>query len=383
MSKSVVALVQCDTYDDEEVNSAIEAGFQLLGGASDFFKADERIVVKPNVLFGTSPQKCVTTHPSVFVAVGKLLKNAGVEVYYGDSPSFGKCEWHVQRADLKQVADEMGMKLADFDRGASISHQDALLNKRFVIANGVLASDGIVNISKLKTHPLTRLTGAVKNQFGCVPGTLKSQYHLKMPDPHDFATMLVDLNTLIKARLYIMDGIMAMEGNGPRGGKPRKLGVLLFSRDPVALDSIACKIIDLKPEFVPTSKPGEKAGLGTYHYENIEIVGQPVERFIVRDFEVVRRPPIPYPSGRLRTFIKNRICPRPAIDPAKCDRCGICVSLCPVAPKAVNWYRGDESKPPVYQYGRCIRCYCCQESCPEGAVSVENTLLGRIFFPRQ
>ncbi|MFC1907626.1 DUF362 domain-containing protein, partial [Chloroflexota bacterium] len=262
MTKSIVALVQCDTYDDEEVNSAIETGFQLLGGASDFFKADERIVIKPNVLLGTSPQKCVTTHPSVFVAVGKLLKNAGAEVYYGDSPSFGKCEWHVQRANLKQAADETGMKLADFDRGASIGHQDALLNKRFVIANGVLEADGMVNISKLKTHPLTRLTGAVKNQFGCIPGTLKSQYHLKMPDPHDFATMLVDLNTLIKARLYIMDGIMAMEGNGPMGGKPKKLGVLLFSRDPVALDSIACKIIDLKPEFVPTSKPGEKAGLG-------------------------------------------------------------------------------------------------------------------------
>ncbi len=281
------------------------------------------------------------------------------------------------------VKNEGETKLADFDRGVSISHKDALLNKRFVIANGILEADGIVNISKLKTHPLTRLTGAVKNQFGCVPGTLKSQYHLKMPDPRDLATMLVDLNTLIKASLYIMDGIMAMEGNGPRGGKPRKLGVLLFSRDPVALDSIACKIIDLKPEFVPTSKPGEKAGLGTYHYENIEIVGQPVERFIDRDFEVIRRPLIPYPSGRLRTFIKNRICPRPAIDPTKCDTCGICVSLCPVAPKAVNWYKGDESKPPVYQYGRCIRCYCCQESCPEGAVSVENTLLGRIFFPGQ
>jgi len=383
MSKSVVALVSCGTYDEAQVASAIETGIELLGGAARFFRPNEKIVMKPNILLGTDPRKCVTTHPSVFRAVGKLLKKAKATVYYGDSPSLGKCEWHVKRANLKQVADDLGIKLADFDHGATISHKDALLNKRFVIADGILEADGVVNLSKLKTHPLTRLTGAVKNQFGCIPGTLKSEYHVKMPDPIDFATMLVDLNTLIKARLYIMDGIMAMEGNGPRGGKPRKLGVLLFSSDPVALDSVACKIIDINPEFVPTSKPGEKSGLGTYHYENIEIVGASIEPLVCRDFEVIRKPSIPYPSGRLRTFIKNRICPRPAIDETKCNNCGTCISLCPVDPKAVNWHKGDESKPPVYKYDSCIRCYCCQESCPEGAVSVENTCLGRIFFPAQ
>ena len=380
MNKSTVALVRCDTYDDEQVWRAIEAGVDLLGGIAHFIKPGERIVIKPNVLRGTDPQKCVTTHPSVFKAVGRLLKKADANVYYGDSPSFGKCEGNMKRANLKQVADELGMILADFDNGKAVSHKEALLNKRFVIANGVLESDGVVSLPKLKTHPLTRFTGAIKNQFGCIPGIQKSQYHVKMPDPYDFATMLVDLNTLVRSRLYIMDGIMAMEGNGPRSGTPKKLDVLLFSSDPIALDSIACKIIDLDPEIVPTSKPGEKAGLGTYHYEDIEVVGEKIESFIDKGFDVIRTPPVSVSSGRIRTFIKNRICPRPAIDKTKCTECGTCVKMCPVDPKAVNWHAGDESKPPTYNYGRCIRCYCCQESCPEGAVAVENPLLGRIFF---
>jgi len=138
------------------------------------------------------------------------------------------------------------------------------------VANGALDADGLVNLSKLKTHPLTRLTGAVKNQFGCVPGLLKSQYHVTLPDPFDFAAMLVDLNTLVRPRFCVMDGVMAMEGNGPRSGVMRKLNVLLFSTDPIALDATACRIINVDPEVVTTSGLGEKAGLGTYHSEDIE-----------------------------------------------------------------------------------------------------------------
>ncbi|MCJ7808243.1 MAG: DUF362 domain-containing protein [Dehalococcoidia bacterium] len=381
MNKSKVAIIRCDTYDEDQVYEAIKAGVDLIGGISSFVSPGETIVLKPNVLFGTDPQKCVTTHPSVFKAAGKLIMNTKTTVYYGDSPSFRKCEWNMKRANLKQVADELGIQLADFDNGRSVSHNDALLIKSFVIANGVLDSDGLVSLPKLKTHALTRFTGAIKNQFGCIPGLLKGQYHIKLPDPYDFATMLVDLNTLIKPRLYIMDGIMAMEGNGPRSGKPKKLSVLLFSSDPIAIDSIACKIINLDPESVPTSKPGEQANLGVYHYESIELVGENIESFIDENFEVIRTPPVPSSSGRLKTFVKNRISPRPAIDLVKCTICGTCVEMCPVDPKAVDWHKGDKSKSPTYKYGRCIRCYCCQESCPEGAIAVDNPLLGRIFFP--
>ncbi|MCJ7522847.1 MAG: DUF362 domain-containing protein, partial [Dehalococcoidia bacterium] len=291
MIRSKVAIVRCETYDEAGVRRAVETGIALLGGISGFARPGEKIVLKPNVLIGSNPDKCVTTHPSVFKAVGKLLQEAGASVYYGDSSCFGRSEGQLKKAGLKQTGDEMGIEMADFDRGRTLSHPNGLLIKSFTIANGVLNSDGLVSLPKLKTHGLTRFTGAIKNQFGCIPGLLKSRYHVKLPDPYDFATMLVDLNTLIKPRLYVMDGIIGMEGNGPRGGKPKKLGVLLLSSDPIDLDSTACKIIGLAPEVVPTSQPGEDAGLGTYHYENIEMLGEDIEAFIAKDFEVVRTAP--------------------------------------------------------------------------------------------
>jgi len=380
MSKSGVALVRCETYDDNQVYEAIRSGLDLLGGISRFAKPGERIVLKPNVLIGSKPEKSVTTHPAVFRAVGRLLREIGSSVSYGDSPSFGKCEPNMRKSGLKQVGDELGLSLADFDSGRSVSHKDALLVKSFVIASGVLDSDGLVNLPKLKTHPLPRFTGAIKNQFGCIPGLLKGQFHVKLPDPYDFCTMLVDLNTLVKPRLCVMDGIMAMEGNGPRSGEPKKMNVLLLSSDPIAIDATACRIIDLDPEVVPTSKPGEKARLGTYHSENIDIVGENIESFLDRSFEVIRTPPTPCTRSRVRNFVKNRICERPVIDEAKCTKCGICVKMCPVEPKAVDWHTGEKSSSPTYKYDRCIRCYCCQENCPEGAVFLESPMLGRIFF---
>ena len=381
MRKTKVALIRCDTYANDQVLTAIRTGLDLLGGISAFVKSGERIVMKPNILTGTDPDKGVTTHPVVFEAVGKLLKEAGASVYYGDSPSFGKSEANLIKAGLKQVGDQLGINLADFDSGRPVSHRNALLVKKFIIANGVLDSDGLISLPKLKTHGLVRFTGAVKNQFGCVPGLLKSQYHVKLPDPYDFGTMLVDLNTLIKPRLYIMDGIMAMEGNGPRSGRLKQLRILLLSSDPIAIDATACRIIDLDPEIVPTSKPGEKGGLGTYHMENIQLIGESLESFFDPSFEVNRKPLMHSSGGRFKTFLKNRITQRPFIDTAKCTICGICVTMCPVEPKAVDWHRGDKSKPPKYNYGLCIRCYCCQETCPDGAILMDSPLLGR-FFPR-
>ena len=358
----------------------MKRGLDLLGGITGFVKPGEKIVMKPNVLMGADPVKNVTTHPTVFKAVGKLLKEAGAIVSYGDSSSIGSCESNMRRSGLKQAGDELGFTIADFDHGREVIHKSALLNKKFVFANGVLEADGVVSLPKLKTHGLVRYTGAVKNQFGCIPGMLKGQFHVKMGDPYNFATMLVDINTYIKPRLFIMDGIMAMEGNGPRNGKSRAMNLLLFSTDPIALDAIACKIIDLNPEYVPTFHPGEKSGLGTYRYENIEIIGDDIESFITRDFDVVRKPPVRVAGGILMVFLKNRLTPRPVINKAKCTACGTCIKMCPVGPTALDWMRNESGKSPQHNYDNCIRCYCCQEVCPVGAITIKSPFLGRLVF---
>ncbi|MFA5066009.1 MAG: DUF362 domain-containing protein [Dehalococcoidia bacterium] len=374
-----VALIRCDTYDGDTVYEAVRQGLDLLGGVKLFAQPGEKIVLKPNVLLGSNPAACVTTHPAVFKAAGLLMQEAGASVYYGDSSSIGKCEGNCRRSGLKQVGDELGFTIADFDSGRTVSHPEALLVKSLVIANGVLDCDGLVSLPKFKTHGMMRFTGAIKNQFGCIPGFIKGQYHVKLADPYDFAAMLVDINTYIKPRLYIMDGIQAMEGNGPRNGRVRKMNVLMLSSDPVALDATACRMINLNPAVVPTSLAGEEAGLGVYYTEGIEIVGESLESLYTPEFEVNRAPPLHCSSNRLMSFIKNRICEKPVIDRTKCTICGTCVHMCPVEPKAVDWHTGDKKKLPTYKYDRCIRCFCCQETCPEGAISIRNPALSRIL----
>jgi MinD superfamily P-loop ATPase len=126
--------------------------------------------------------------------------------------------------------------------------------------------------------------------------------------------------------------------------------------------------------------PGEKAGLGTYHFENIEILGDNIENFICKDFDCVRKPVEHAASGAFSIFMKNRTSPRPVIDKNMCKLCGTCVRHCPVNPKAVDWVNGDHKRPPKHNYDRCIRCFCCQELCEEGAISIKETLLGKIFY---
>ncbi len=380
MSRSTVAVLRCETYEEDVVFKVVKRGIDLIGGAGSFVKNGEKILLKPNVLVGDNPERCISTHPSILKAAGRVFKEITGELYYGDSSGFGKSVIQLKKAGLSQAADELGIKLADFINGEEVSFSDSPYTRKFVIAKGVLDADGIISLAKLKTHQLNRMTGAVKNQFGCIPGMLKAQFHITVPDPNDFSKMLVALTLFIKPRLYIMDGIMAMEGNGPRAGDPVAMNVLLFSKDPVALDAVACRTIDLNVDYVPTMKPGKEWGLGVYNDEEIELVGDPIESFVNKNFNVVRKPVKSVMRKGAVSFIKNLFTSRPYIIKKTCNRCGVCVDSCQAEPKAVNWKNGSKEAPPVHTYTRCIRCFCCQELCPEGAIHVKTPLLGRLIF---
>jgi uncharacterized protein (DUF362 family)/Pyruvate/2-oxoacid:ferredoxin oxidoreductase delta subunit len=380
--QSTVAVIRCDSYDNQIVLSALRAGFDLLGGAARFFRAGERIILKPNVLFGNHPDRCVTTHPAIFSAMAIMLRECNVRVSYGDSPA-GILPVHnnMEKSHLAQVAAGLDIPLADFSAGRWVSYPAGLSSKKLYLANALFDCDGMVGLPKCKTHGLTRFTGAVKNFYGCVPGMVKGEYHARFPDVVDFSRLLVDICAFVNPRLHVMDAVMAMEGNGPQSGTPKKLGLILISADPVALDSVASRIIGLNPAYVPTSVEGEKSGLGNMRSERINVVGESIDAVADTSFKVVRLPPVHLPQGRLTRILRNIATPRPAIRPAKCIRCGKCVEACPVAPKAVDWARGDKQRPPVYDYNRCIRCFCCQELCPVGAIGIVTPLLIRVLPP--
>jgi uncharacterized protein (DUF362 family)/ferredoxin len=378
---SRVALVRCSSYDLGEVRAAVDRGVQLLGGVERFARPGETILLKPNLLIGRDVDRAVTTHPSVFRAVAETLRRSGVSLTYGDSPAFGKSEAVAARTGIAEVATELAIPLADFAIPTRVPYPAGRLIKEFSIAQGVLAADGIVSLCKMKTHGLTRITGAIKNQYGCIPGLLKAEFHARLANARLFSQMLVDLNGLLRPRLYVMDGVIAMQGNGPQNGTLRAMNVLLLSDDPVALDAVFCRVVSLDPHLVLPIVYGEEAGLGSAR--DIDYVGDPVESFVAKDFIVNRRPlsttgTAPQFGRGVRIF-RRLIVPRPFIRSGRCTKCGTCVSICPVTPKAVDFAEPARSVPPVHHYERCIRCYCCQEVCPEGAIEIATPLLGRLI----
>lgn len=379
---STVALVRCESYDYGEVERAVRRGIDLVGGVRSFAKSGEKILLKANLLVGDAPEKCVNTHPSILRAVAEIFKAAGAQVAYGDSPAIGTARAASRKIGMDVAAKAAGIELREFQPGREVHFADGLQNKRFTVAEAVLESDGIVSLPKLKAHGMQKFTGCVKNQFGCIPGLLKGEFHVRIPDAYAFAQMLVDLDRLVRPRLYVMDGVVAMEGNGPRGGTPRKLNVLLFSADPIALDATACRLINLDPLLVPTIAFGQAAGRGTCEAERVELLGDGFDSFRCDDFVIDRTAIKPYREKGLLRFIGNRLVAKPVIVEERCVRCGLCITVCPAKPKAVGWRGGDTSQPPVYEYRACIRCYCCQELCPEKAIELRKPLLRRLFSRR-
>lgn len=380
--KSRVAIVACRDYDSLLVEEAVKKGVDLLGGVEKFASPGEKVLIKPNLLLSKEPSKVVTTHPSVFRGVIRLFQQAGANVSYGDSPAVGTTRMVAKKAGLLEVAEELNVPEADMSTRVEVPFPAGNMVKKFIIAKGVVESDALISVSKLKSHALTRITGAVKNQFGCVPGLLKSEFHGKMTDDQVFSRMLVDLNLLLKPRLYIMDAVIGMEGNGPASGTPRPIGLILVSEDPVALDATVCYLIGLKPELVPTIVWGEKLGLGNYHH--IEWVGESPDGWIQQGFKVNRSTGATALSGssRITPIARNFIIPKPVIDPEKCTRCGQCVNICPVNPKALAFPVERNGHIPRYNYSDCIRCYCCHETCPSDAIHIKVPLAGRILHSK-
>lgn len=374
--KSRVILLHCPLYERTMVEKTLRRGIELLGGLSSLFHQGEKILLKPNLLYGQSPERCVTTHPVVFEGIIRILQEYGLVLSYGDSPGYGKPSPVARKAGIAQVSEQYHIPLADFEFLQWREIQWGLQKVQIPLAASTLEADGIISLPKMKTHGLTRITGAVKNQLGCVPGFHKAEFHVRFPNTDTFASLLVQINLLLKMRLYIMDGIMAMEGEGPGSGDPIPMECLLLSQDPVALDATFCRLIDLDPRFVPTIQAGERLGLGIAQEDKIELLGDPLETLKRSSFNVKRNPPVPDVTFRALYPIRNLLLPQPRIDPDRCKRCGICVEACPVSGKALSFSNG-KTNPPVYNYAACIRCFCCHEMCPHSAIFIHTPWLGK------
>jgi MinD superfamily P-loop ATPase len=143
------------------------------------------------------------------------------------------------------------------------------------------------------------------------------------------------------------------------------------------MDTVVAQLMGLRPEAVPVLAAAMDRGELTLN--SIRTVGDPLDAFILADFDV------PEVSVREETSFlvsqfRNRLIPKPVINTERCVRCGMCVQICPVKPKALEQKTSESF--PGYIYKNCIRCYCCQEVCPEKAIDIKIPLLGRLLIHR-
>ena len=375
-----VSVVGCNSYDENEVYTALSQAVEAVSGL-DFIKPGMTVAIKANLVTFMKPDKAATTHPVMLCALVKMLKERGAEVVIGDSPGGLYNAAFVGRVYAATGMNEVvkiGAKLNDDYSQAEASFEGAKVAKSFAYTAFLDKADVIINFCKLKSHGMMGMSAAVKNMFGTIPGTIKPEYHFKYPDQSDFANMLVDLNEYFKPCLNIVDAVIGMEGNGPTQGKPRKIGALLASKSPYMVDRVCAHIIGMKPDEVPTVSASVERGLCPENLKDIAIFGD-ADKFVIDDFDIIRvSKNLQFYGnsafGKLRGKIFEAcLASKPVLKSSLCVGCNECGRICPA--KAITMVKGKAK----IERGKCIKCFCCQEFCPKGAMKVGRTAIAKLL----
>jgi uncharacterized protein (DUF362 family)/Pyruvate/2-oxoacid:ferredoxin oxidoreductase delta subunit len=381
---ATVSIVRCATYDRERVRAAVAEALRLLPELRDV--RGGTVLLKPNLLSANDPpERAVNTHPEFVRAVGEFFRERGVgRLILGDSCGSlapGATSRAIAMTGLDRVAEDLGAELFDADRAPSeeVAIPDGRILKSVRLPKLLREIDLLVTLPKMKTHGLTLITGAVKNQLGLVPGRGKKDTHLAAPSPAAMAQALLDIHSIVRPGLAVMDGVLAMEGNGPAAGRPREAGLALAADDCLAMDVVMARLTGFDPEEVDGIRFGRERGLGVGDPGQIRLRGVPLAEAAMPDFAkppaIVRR--------AMRTLIPDRLW-RWAFGVAgnayavvmddRCVRCGECVANCPA--KAISARDGRIVVDPAL----CIACYCCSEVCKARAIRFQRPLAGRMLL---
>ena len=331
--RATVAITRAGGYATAELRPALEKCLGLIGGFGAEVKQGAKVFVKINHLSPPSPpEKGIVTHPAFTQAALELLKDTGAVITVGDDVEAEE-EDGFAVSGYRAMCNRLGVKLVNLREAGFVARKcDGECLKEVLVSRLALESDAFINLPKLKTHSLTVFTGAIKNMYGVIPAGLRRRLHGEYLHPDDFCRMLVDIFTVARPCLTIMDGIVAMEGEGPGSGHLRNLGLVLASRDAVVLDAIAGQIIGLGPGEVNTTRFAAARGLGIADLSRIEVLGEWVESVAVADFRlpaaasgaVMKR--VPRALGR---FGASQVSPQPHVKKKDCTACGQCVKACP------------------------------------------------------
>ena len=374
------ALAACEDYAPETVRAALEKVIAATGGL-DWVKPGMRVGVKLNLCAARKPEQAATTHPVMAAELTRMLVERGAHVVLGDSPGEPFTAPVINRLYSvcgMEAAERAGGELnRDFGHHTAV-FPEAVTIKSFEYCDWLRDCDEIISFCKLKSHGLMGMTAAVKNLYGCIPGTVKSEYHFRYPDPAAFVNMLVDLNEFVRPRLCLCDAAEIMEGNGPTQGTPRHMGLLLGGTDPYELDRLCAWLLGVREEEIPYLTAAKNRGLldpagaipcaedaGPYRLGDFQRSGASSSWFVIGPEDKAAK-------KLMKKALAMAMRSRPQLYEG-CTGCGHCARLCPAHAITIK------NKKAVIDRKKCVRCFCCQEFCPSGAMRVRRSLAARLL----
>ena len=366
-----VVVNECSDYSLDNVTRAINKGVELLGGWDCFIRPGMKVLLKVNLIGPKPPESAAVTHCEFVRALVRILNQKGCTVWIGDSAGgaiagIAPTAQSFVVSGLSRVAEDEKAEIKNFDREGTVTTggNPSYLDKLY-LAKPLFDADFVINLPKLKTHSGCIYTGAVKNAFGCIQGLRKAAYHKAAPNPQDFGNILVDIHEAVTIGLHIMDGVLAMDGEGPTAGGVYQANKILLSTDPLALDAVALQMIGLKMGDIPDLQPAIKRNLGESLSDGIEVCGDYAEPPRLINFKYPKRYTVTKPRNHQAVVtIVNFLKARPRIDLKKCKQCNTCVDSCPVQAIDKATKKIDDTK--------CIECMCCHELCRYEAIALRR-----------
>ena len=364
-----VAVLKCKSYGPA-VYDTVSKALDLIG-AEKLCKKGTRVLIKANVASPSAPSKAATTHPTIIDAICRYLSRFNTKIFIGESSGLRARHGTLRafkESGIAEVAQKWNAHLIDFDKEAKMvinNGNNAAVLKNITVPKKLAEMELIINACKLKTHMFTGYSGAVKNIFGIIPGRAKVNAHVRGKDVKGFSNILIDIYLAIKPHISIMDAIIGMEGNGPTTGRAKKTGLILASKDAIALDIVASKTIGFKPNELELLKAIKKRNLAP---RKINIVG-------CTDGKRTYKRPTTWLGlyNHIFQFVLEKHQSHFIVDKRICEKCGGCIATCPQ--RAIKSNGGH----PEFNPEKCIMCYSCHEACPHKAIKLTKPLAARII----
>jgi len=280
-----VALARCQDYHSDTLPETVRL---LLRTISCRPGRGAKVLIKPNLLAPKPPDFLPCTHPLVVRAACQFFLESGARVFVGDSPSFGNGLKVSKKIGLHRALADLPVTLVNFDRPKLVPL--SFPGGAVLISRQALEHDFILNLPKLKTHRMVRITGAVKNYFGCVTSVNKGVLHFLYGDRgYRFEKMIIELQQHLPPSMSLMDAVVAMQGRGPVDGEPFPLGLLAASPSAFALDTAIYQLLGLQPAQVPIWEESVRQCLAGVRPKEIYFPLEPPGSFDAQGFRVPAR----------------------------------------------------------------------------------------------